>query len=317
MKSSPHQVGTLGPKGSGAEPGRRVRVTSISVSSRRSLGSVAEVVDREGTRGADLIVLPEAWAVETRDNPEPIDGPVISTMSMLARTHRVNIVCPLDRQSDTRRLNSAVLIDRGGLVAGVYDKLYPYWNEFDLRPPVEAGDEVEIFEADFGRVGIQICFDVNFPGAWKTLADRGAELVVWPSAYSAGIALQAHAVMNHYYVVSSTCTADCAVYDITGRELLYEKSNDINISRASLDLDRGIYHENFNLDRLDRLLTERGADVEMETHLLREQWFVLRARRAGVSARQLAREYGFEELHDYISRSRAEIDEIREARRAE
>ena len=43
----------------------------------------------------------------------------------------------------------------------------------------------------------------------------------------------------------------------------------------------------------------------------REQWFVLEATKAGVSARALARQYGLEELRDYITRSRRAIDEMR------
>jgi hypothetical protein len=42
--------------------------------------------------------------------------------------------------------------------------------------------------------------------------------------------------------------------------------------------------------------------------LEREQWFVLRAAQPGVSARALARQYGLEELRDYIQRSRQAID---------
>jgi len=84
------------------------------------------------------------------------------------------------------------------------------------------------------------------------------------------------------------------------------------VSRVVLDLDRGIYHENFNLEKRDQLLEEHGDDVALEQHLIREQWFVLKATRAGVSARELARHYGLEELRDYVSRSRREIDQMRE-----
>lgn len=292
-------------------PGRPVRVTSISYSCR-PLEAVADVVDREGARGVDLIALPEAWPVQgTPGRSETLDGPTISTMCELAQRHRSYIACPLDRQDGTRRVNSAVLIDRGGKVVGVYDKIYPYWNEFDLTPPVQAGLEAPVFETDFGRVGICICFDVNFPEIWSELAARGVELVIWPSAYSGGTTLQAHALMNHYYILTSTRDVDCIVYDITGQQLLDERSNDINVSRITLDLDRGIYHENFNMERLERLLAERGEDVVLESHLLREQWFVLRARRPGVSARRLAHEYGLEELREYVSRSRRQIDGMR------
>ena len=118
--------------------------------------------------------------------------------------------------------------------------------------------------ADFGRLGMATCFDANFPEVWGRLAEMGAEVVMWPSAYSAGTSLQAHAINHHYYIVTSSATPDCIAYDITGERLLYESHKGINVSRVTFDLDRGIYHENFNLDKRDKLLREHGDDVALE-----------------------------------------------------
>jgi predicted amidohydrolase len=288
--------------------GRPVRVVSLSFQGK-SLEEISKVVDREGAKGVDLIALPETWRGQKA--PEALDGPTVTAMAGLAKKHRTYIVCPIDRKDGRRRLNTAVLIDRNGKVAGTYDKVYPYWGEYDLKPPVDPGRDAPVYQADFGRVGFAICFDANFPEVWKRLADQGAELVIWPSAYSAGTTLQAHALMNHFYIVTSTWKCDCLVYDITGRELLYETSKDINISRITLDLDRGIYHQNFNIDKRDKLLKEHPEEVSQESWMDREQWFVLKAKRPGVSARKLARQYGLEELRDYIDRSRREIDKLR------
>ena len=294
-----------------AQIGRPVRVVSIGFSNGKSLQEITVVVDREAAQGADLIALPETWLGQAGHEPEPLIGPAITAMAALAQRHQTYIVCPIDRWDGERRVNSAVLLDRSGAVVCVYDKLYPYWSEFEVKPKVEVGQEMHVHQADFGRVGMAICFDVNFPAVWELLAERGAELVIWPSAYSAGSSLQAHALNHHFYIVTATQTKDCIVYDITGEEILYERSDDVNISRVTLDLDRGIYHENFNLEKRDRLLAERGEDVEQEKWLEREQWFVLRAKRPDVSARGLARRYGLEELREYIGRSRREIDRLR------
>ncbi len=287
--------------------GRPVRVVSISFSGK-SIEEIIEVVHREGSRGADIIALPETCR---GNDPETLDGPTITAIAALAMKHRTYIVCPIYRKEGDRRLNSAILLDRDGEVVGIYDKVYPFWSEFDLKPPASVGLDAPVYETDFGRVGMAICFDANFPEVWKRLADQGAELVIWPSAYSAGTTLQAHALANHFYIVTSTLARDCIVYDITGEEILYDKSEDINISRVTLDLDRGIYHEDFNMPKLKKLLDERGDDVMVEKRMKREAWFVLKAKRPGVSARELARQYGLEELRDYLDRSRREIDELR------
>ncbi len=294
---------------SAAKVGRPVRVVSLSFR-KQPLERVVDAVDREASRGADLIALPETFRGNT---PETLDGPAVTALSKLARRHRTYVVCPIYRWEGKRRYNSAILLDREGKVACVYDKVYPYWSEFDLTPPCSVGTDVPVHQADFGRVGMGICFDANFPRVWKELAENGAELVIWPSAYSAGTTLQAHALVNHFYIVTATWRCDCVVYDITGEEIHYSKGKetDIHVARLTLDLDRGIYHQNFNTAKRDKLLREHGREVIQEKYLDREQWFVLRARRPGVSARGLGRRYGLEELRDYIDRSRREIDRRR------
>jgi hypothetical protein len=197
----------------------------------------------------------------------------------------------------------------------VYDKLYPVWQTEIIKRSVAPGHAWQVHHADFGKVGFAICFDVNWNALWEELANHGAELVVWPSAYSAGRSLQAWATQYNYYIVSATWVADCAVYDIDGQELVYESNNRgerLNVTRTVLDLDRCIFHQDLNLpEKLGRLLQERGSDVVQEKWEPREGWFVLRAKRPGVSARQLAHEYGLEELRHYLSRSRCEIDKAR------
>jgi predicted amidohydrolase len=292
------------------EVGRPVRIVSIGFANGKSLGEISAVVERE-QEGTDLIALPETWLGQGGHEPEPLDGPTISMMAPLARRLRTYIVCPIDRLDGDLRLNSAVLLDRDGQVACVYDKVYPVWPEFDVEPPVTPGHEAPVYQADFGKIGMAICFDVNFPEVWKHMADQGAELVIWPSAYSAGSTLRAHALMHQFYIVTVTQRRDCIVCDITGQEIYHQRSDDINISRVTLDLDRCIFHYDFNIEKRERLLKEHGEDVEMEQDLDRESWFVLRAKRPGVSARELARAYGMEELRNYIERSRQDVDRRR------
>jgi len=209
--------------------GRPVRIISISFANGKTLQEVIRVIDQEADHGCDLVALPETWLGQSDHEPETLEGPTITAMAALAEKHQTYIVCPIDRIDGDRRLNTAVLIDRAGQVIGVYDKVYPYWSEFDVHPSVEVGHEAPVFDLDFGRLGMAICFDANFPEVWKRLADQGAELVVWPSAYSAGTTLQAHALMNHFYIVTCTQTCDCIVYDITGEEVLYEKVDGLNV----------------------------------------------------------------------------------------
>lgn len=298
-----------------ASIGRPVRAVSIGFKPGPSLEQIAGRVDQEGSRGADLIALPETFRGQNDKSMETLDGPTVSALARLAEKHRTYVVVPIDRKDGDRRLNSAVVLDRRGRVAGVYDKLYPFWvEEFTRRPPVQPGQAVTVISTDFGRLGLAICFDVNWAPLWQRLSDFGAELVIWPSAYSAGRTLQARAIDYSYYVMSATWVPDCLVFDIDGEQLAYEKSNsgDFNITHFTFDLDRCIFHQDLNRPgKLDRLLKERGEDVAEEKWLPMEGCFVLKAKRPGVSARALAKQYGLEERRPYLNRSRSEVDKAR------
>lgn len=252
------------PVGAGtAEPaGRPARMVSIGFKGKDlSLEQIASHVDREGSRGSDVIVLPEVCRGQDASSEESLDGPTVTAMAALAAKHRTYIAVPIDRRDGSRRLNTVVLLDRAGKVVCLYDKVFPYWEEYTLHPPVSPGDATHVYEADFGRLGIATCFDANFPEVWRRLSEQGAEAVIWPSEYSAGCSLQAHAINHHYYIVTSSTTPDCIVYDIDGERILYETAKAVNVSRITLDLDRGIYHQNFNLEKRDKLLKEHGEDV--------------------------------------------------------
>ena len=287
--------------------GRPVRVLSLSFKSA-TLEAIAAIVDSEGAKGVDLVSLPEAW--RGPDVVETLSSPTITTFAQLARKHHTYVVCPIYRQDGSRRLNSSVFLDRSGAVAAVYDKAYPYWNEFDLAPPVLPGQgDVVVHDTDFGRIGFAICFDAKFPEVFRRLREKGAELVVWASAYSGYTELAAFALLHHYYIVTSTLTGDVLAYDVTGALLRDERGpGEVTVSRFTLDMDRTIYHYNFNLEKRAKLLAEHAADVALAADMPREEWFVLEAKRPGVSARQLGREYGLEELRAYQDRSRTGVD---------
>ena len=295
--------------------GRPVRAVSIGFIPGISLRQITDLVDQEGGRGTDLIALPETCRGQNDQSPESLDGPTVSALARLAGKHRTYIVCPIDREDGGRRVNSAVLIDRRGQIAAVYDKLYPYGEEFTKRPGVQPGQAVIVCRTDFGRVGLAICFDVNWAPLWQRLSDLKAELVIWPSAYSAGRSLAARAIDFNYYVMTATWTPDCLVFDIDGEQLLHESNNrsdGTNVSRHTFDLDRCLFHQDYNLPhKLANLLKDHPDDVEREKWLPMEGWFVLRAKRPGVSARELARQYGLEERRPYINRCRCDIDKAR------
>ena len=65
----------------------------------------------------------------------------------------------------------------------MYRKVHPVINlgADPLRGRHHPGPEFPVFDCDFGRLGIQICFDMVYDDGWAALARKGADLVVWPT----------------------------------------------------------------------------------------------------------------------------------------
>ena len=276
--------------------GRPVRIVSIGFQGTgMPLERIVKHVDEEGARGADVIALPETCRGQNASSEEPLHGPTVTAMAELAARHRTYIAVPIDRRDQQKRLNTVVLLDRMGHLVCHYDKVFPYWSEYTVTPPVSPGDATEVFRGGFRPHGICNLLRCQFSRSMEALvgaAGRGRHMA---ERVFRRHSLQAHAINHHYYIVTASATPDCIVHDITGERIFYEFAKDMNVSRVTLDLDRCIFHENFNLEKRDKLLKEHGQDLVQEKWMKLEQWFVLKAKRPGVSARALAGQYGLEE----------------------
>ena len=252
----------------------------------------------------DIVLLPELCLNDTISE----DGDRFLTgIAGLARDNNTYILAAVAKRiTDTSHTNSAILFDRNGEAAFCYDKVYPYWSEFDRTDSkIIPGKKAVFADTDFGRVSAAICFDANFADLWQDIADLDVDLVLFSSAYSAGRQLSAHAINHHYAIVTSTRKPDFAVYDIDGKELTYNRLNrgQVLVSRARIDMDKVICHHNFNREKIAQMLNENPGKVELEHDYNREEWCVIRSF-SDVSAKELCQKYGIENLRDYKRRSK-------------
>jgi predicted amidohydrolase len=75
--------------------------------------------------------------------------------------------------------NSALCIDRTGELAGVYRKTHLFGAETEAYVP---GDSLATVALEGRRLGVMICFDMEFPEVARTLAADGADVLVTISA---------------------------------------------------------------------------------------------------------------------------------------
>ncbi len=180
-------------------------------------------------RGLDLAVLPEMALTgegervgEVADWSFPLEGAVKETFAREARKYHCYVVVPtylLEDRAEKRCSNAAILFDRRGEVVGIYRKVHLVVDadSGSMEHGSTPGKEEPVFNCDFGKLGIQICYDMDFDYGWRELAREGAELIVWPTQSPQTSQPAARAKANRCYIVSSTWRNNASVFEPTGK----------------------------------------------------------------------------------------------------
>jgi predicted amidohydrolase len=180
----------------------------------------AEALDAAASRGAQLVVLPElactgyvfADRTESRRRAEPLDGRTLTDWRELSARHRLVLVGGFAELGEDGELyNSAALCD-GGELRAVYRKAHLWGRESDHFRP---GDQQPpVVATSVGRLGLMICYDLEFPEWARLVALAGAQLLAAPTNWPAQprpageravevVRVQASASVNRLFVVAA------------------------------------------------------------------------------------------------------------------
>jgi predicted amidohydrolase len=229
---------------------RKVRVvtTRIDPAPDRTIEAnmrlMADVLDQAGREKPDVVLLTE-FSTErgvkgtVHDRSEPIPGPLTEALGQKARQYHTYIIAGMLELDGGKSYDTAVLIDRKGQVAGKYRKTHlPLAEVEDGETP---GSEYPVFDTDFGRIGILVCWDYFFPEPARILRLKGAEIVFLPIAGDPGarhwdVTSRARALDNGVYLVAATSEGrDSRIIDPDG-ELMADTTD--GLAAAELDLNK-------------------------------------------------------------------------------
>ncbi|XP_067328671.1 deaminated glutathione amidase isoform X1 [Anolis sagrei] len=198
----------------------------------RNWASCAHLVREASGRGACAVFLPEAFDFvgksleETLSLAEPLGGEYVQRYANLARE------CGLwlslggfhergdDWESTKRIHNSHLLLDPKGTLVAVYRKTHLFDAELEGRVSLKEsaytnpGSEIVApIDTPAGKVGLATCYDLRFPEMSLALAQEGAEILTYPSAFTVttGSAhweplLRARAIETQCYVIAAAQT---------------------------------------------------------------------------------------------------------------
>lgn len=231
--------------------------------------------------GADIISFPELFyqgyhpsAEEMQMLAEPVDGPMVQTLCKVAKEKGIYIIGGYAESVKIagRIYNSAIFINDKGEVIGNMRKVY-LWGAEKLK--FREGNEFPVFDTPMGKIGIMICYDMEFPEPMRIMALKGAEIVFGPSVWSIpaqtrwNVDLAAGALYNVFFTVGPNTVGDnsCGLSKVVGpngevlaqaskdeEEILYcdIDLNDVIKNRSKIPYLNDFKEDTFSMDAINK-----------------------------------------------------------------
>jgi len=234
-------------------------------SAEENVRQFVELVDRAVPEHTDVILLPEGMTVAgtgkgDADVSESVPGPTTEKLGELARRKHAYIIAGIYEREAPAVYNTAVLIDREGRLAGKYRKVYLPREEIEAG--LTPGNSYPVFRTDFGKIGVMICWDVEYADPARALALKGAEMILMPIWDGDQTLTKARAIENHVFLVSSTYGDNSLVLDPNGETQAIASDNG-TVALAKVDLNRR-YDDPWLGNMRERFMKELRLDVPVK-----------------------------------------------------
>lgn len=158
----------------------------------KNLEKSLQAIKKAAGNSADLILFPEVQLTQffpqypgrdvRRLRVQP-DSDIVRAFRRACRENHIMAVPNLYLELDGRPYDASLMIDKGGEILGIQKMVHvaqaPQFYERDYYTPSDDG--FKVFDTDFGKIGIVVCFDRHYPESIRTQALRGADLILVPT----------------------------------------------------------------------------------------------------------------------------------------
>ena len=234
----------------------------------RTAGTYIEKIKAENP---DFVILPEMFCCPYQTENFPVyaekeGGPSWQAMSDYARKYHIYLIAGSMPEADDvgKVYNTAYIFDRDGKQIGKHRKAHlfdinvkngQYFKESDT---LTSGNHATVFDTEFGKMGVMICYDIRFPEFARTMVLDGARMIFVPAAFNMTtgpahweLTFRARALDNQIYMLGCAPARDTqAGYISWGHSIVTDPWGKV---MKQLGEKEGILIEEIDLDREDQI----------------------------------------------------------------
>lgn len=194
-------------------------------------GTLDRMAEAITAADVDLVVFPELATTgyhvfeDLSAVAEPVPGRTTEALGEAAAAADAEVLFGMPVTDGEAVYNTAVWLDAEGAVRTSYEKRHLWGDEHDVY---SVGDSYSVVETPFARVGVQICYDLNFPEASLALARAECDVLINIAAWTARLErdwqtlLPARAVEQGAYVIGCNRAGTEAGNTFCGRSTVIE-----------------------------------------------------------------------------------------------
>ena len=232
-----------------------------------------ELVNSGQTQGADILVLPEMWNCPYKAKlfpsfAEPEGGETWKAMSDIARRNKVYLVGGSIPEVDDEGCvyNTCYIFNRNGEQIGKHRKVHLFdvnfgEKSFHESDTLTGGNSFKTFDTEWGKIGVDICFDVRFPEGMRLQALDDAKIIFVPAAFmmNTGEAhwnmnMRMRAVENQVFLVADAPMRDKTLgYEAWAHSMVIDPWGDV---LTDMGIDEGVAITEIDLDFIDKVKRE-------------------------------------------------------------
>ena len=196
----------------------------------QNLADAKQLIIEAANKGADLVVLPEYFAIMGQKEVDKFpfveqhgEGPLQSMLSELAKEFEVWIVAgthPIASDEAVRPYGRCYVFNDEGEIVTWYDKIHLFDVQVEDNKGsycesqyTKAGDKAVSFNSPWGKVGLAVCYDIRFPEQFRHLSDQGCTIIIMPLIYSLSSSLRP-LDLSPLFLSSSSSPSSHPVYDV-------------------------------------------------------------------------------------------------------
>lgn len=267
----------------------KIKIAAIQMSTvadkMENVRTVKTYLEKIKDENPDFVILPEMFCCPYQTENFPIyaekeGGPVWQQLSGYEKQYGIYLIggSMPEKDAEGNVYNTSYIFDREGKQIGKHRKVHLFdidvkgGQTFKESDTLTAGDSDTVFDTEFGKIGVMLCFDIRFPELSRMMVNDGAKVIFVPAAFNMTtgpahweLSFRTRALDNQIYMVGCAPARDVSAgYISWGHSIVTDPWGRVT---GMLDENEGI------------LLAELDMDYEEQ---VREELPLLKSRRKDI-----------------------------------